>query len=261
MRNAKRLLAALLLAAALILSSASCGGQTETASEAPCRRVFRTAAGLHRADLQGHLRRTGLDITAAAHRLGLTNVTTNDDGSCTVEMTKDERDAVCAALKESLHEQIIALPEDGTWPFIKSVTLSEDGRSAEILSTKGLYKPERDNAAAQAVYIPALLYAAFTGEDTESFTVLFTVKDEITGDVLGEFDYPAAEPIRFRKRCKRHRKHRPLTRHRRISRIQKTEPHRFITHARLRSFYFFACASSPISLCFNSRQTVHSIVM
>lgn len=59
------------------------------------------------------LRRTGLDITAAAHRLGLTNVTTNDDGSCTVEMTKDERDAVCAALKESLHEQIIALPEDG----------------------------------------------------------------------------------------------------------------------------------------------------
>ena len=109
-------------------------------------------------------------------------------------MTKDERDAVCAALKESLHEQIIALPEDGTWPFIKSVTLSEDGRSAEILSTKDLYKPERDNAAAQAVYIPALLYAAFTGEDAESFTVHFTVKDETTGDVLGEFDYPVAEP-------------------------------------------------------------------
>ena len=140
------------------------------------------------------LRRTGLDITAAAHRLGLTNVTTNDDGSCTVEMTKDERDAVCAALKESLHEQIIALPEDGTWPFIKSVTLSEDGRSAEILSTKDLYKPERDNAAAQAVYIPALLYAAFTGEDAESFTVHFTVKDETTDDVLGAFDYPAVEP-------------------------------------------------------------------
>lgn len=140
------------------------------------------------------LRRTGLDITAAAHRLGLTNVTTNDDGSCTVEMTKDERDAVCAALKESLHEQIIALPEDGTWPFIKSVTLSEDGRSAEILSTKDLYKPERDNAAAQAVYIPALLYAAFTGENAESFTVHFTVKDETTGDVLGAFDYPVAEP-------------------------------------------------------------------
>ena len=35
MRNAKRLLAALLLAAALILSLASCGGQTETESEAP----------------------------------------------------------------------------------------------------------------------------------------------------------------------------------------------------------------------------------
>ena len=44
------------------------------------------------------------------------------------------------------------------------------------------------------MYIPALLYAAFTGEDAESFTVHFTVKDETTGDVLGEFDYPIAEP-------------------------------------------------------------------
>lgn len=44
------------------------------------------------------------------------------------------------------------------------------------------------------MYIPALLYAAFTGEDAERFTVHFTVKDETTGDVLGEFDYPAAEP-------------------------------------------------------------------
>ena len=180
MRNAKRLLAALLLAAALIFSSASCGGQTETASEAPAAASSEPQRDYTVQISKDTLRRTGLDITAAAHRLGLTNVTTNDDGSCTVEMTKDERDAVCAALKESLHEQIIALPEDG--------------RSAEILSTKDLYKPERDNAAAQAVYIPALLYAAFTGEDAESFTVHFTVKDETTGDVLGAFDYPAAEP-------------------------------------------------------------------
>lgn len=128
MRNAKRLLAALLLAAALILSSASCGGQTETASEAalpprlpnrsgitPCRSPRTPCAA------QGSTsppRRTGWGLQTSPQMM---------NGSCTVEMTKDERDAVCAALKESLHEQIIALPEDGTWPFIKSVTLSEDG--------------------------------------------------------------------------------------------------------------------------------------
>ena len=99
MRNAKRLLAALLLAAALILSSASCGGQTETASEAPAAASSEPQRDYTVQISKDTLRRTGLDITAAAHRLGLTNVTTNDDGSCTVEMTKDERDAVCAALK------------------------------------------------------------------------------------------------------------------------------------------------------------------
>ena len=192
MRNAKRLLAALLLAAALVLFSASCGGQTETASEAPAAASSEPQRDYTVQISKDTLRRTGLDITAAAHRLGLTNVTTNDDGSCTVEMTKDERDAVCAALKESLHEQIMLCRRTARAVY-KNVTLSEDGRSAEILSTKDLYKPERDNAAAQAVYIPALLYAAFTGEDAESFTVHFTVKDETTGDVLGAFDYPVAE--------------------------------------------------------------------
>ena len=84
MRNAKRLLAALLLAAALILSSASCGGQTETASEAPAAASSEPQRDYTVQISKDTLRRTGLDITAAAHRLGLTNVTTNDDGSCTV---------------------------------------------------------------------------------------------------------------------------------------------------------------------------------
>ena len=83
MKNAKRLLAALLLAAALILSSASCGGQTETASEAPAAASSEPQRDYTVQISKDTLRRTGLDITAAAHRLGLTNVTTNDDGSCT----------------------------------------------------------------------------------------------------------------------------------------------------------------------------------
>ena len=87
MRNAKRLLAALLLAAALILSSASCGGQTETASETPAAASSEPQRDYTVQISKDTLRRTGLDITAAAHRLGLTNVTTNDDGSCTVELT------------------------------------------------------------------------------------------------------------------------------------------------------------------------------
>lgn len=112
MRNAKRLLAALLLAAAAhpflgIVRRADRNGKRSgpAAASSEPQRDYTVQIS------KDTLRRTGLDITAAAHRLGLTNVTTNDDGSCTVEMTKDERDAVCAALKESLHEQIIALPE------------------------------------------------------------------------------------------------------------------------------------------------------
>lgn len=110
MRNAKRLLAALLLAAALIFSSASCGGRPKRqAKRLPPRLPNRSGITPCRSP-RTPCAAQGSTSPPAAHRLGLTNVTTNDDGSCTVEMTKDERDAVCAALKESLHEQIIALP-------------------------------------------------------------------------------------------------------------------------------------------------------
>ena len=55
------------------------------------------------------------------------------------------------------------------------------------------YSPARDNTVAQAVYIPALLCAAFSGEDPEAFAVHFTVLDSDGKTVLGEFDYPEPE--------------------------------------------------------------------
>lgn len=195
MRNAKRLLAALLLAAALILSSASCGGRPKRqAKRLPPRLPNRSGITPCRSP-RTPCAAQGSTSPPAAHRLGLTNVTTNDDGL--LHGRNDKRRARCRLRRAEgkSARADLALPEDGTWPFIKSVTLSEDGRQRRNSEyQRACINRSADNAAAQAVYIPALLYAAFTGEDAESFTVHFTVKDETTGDVLGAFDYPAAEP-------------------------------------------------------------------
>ena len=113
-KNAKRICAAVLLAAALAIPCAACGQSAETGSAAESVSASEPARTYTVDISKDTLRRTGVDISAAAHKLGLTNVTTHDDGSCTIAMTKDERDTICASLKESLNEQLSALPDDGT---------------------------------------------------------------------------------------------------------------------------------------------------
>ena len=135
-----------------------------------------------------------MDPAATARGLGLTNVTDNDDGSCTIQMTAEEQETASAVLRENLDEQLLALPESGTWPFLDAVELSNDCTKATLHSAAARYSPARDNTVAQAVYIPALLCAAFSGEDPEAFAVHFTVLDSDGKTVLGEFDYPEPEP-------------------------------------------------------------------
>ena len=153
---------ALLLSAALLLSPAGCraddAAESEpTASASPEDAVSRPISVTFSEAL---LHETGLDPAATARGLGLTNVTDNDDGSCTIQMTAEEQETASAALRESLDEQLLALPESGTWPFLDAVELSEDCTKATLHSAAARYSPARDNTVAQAVYIPALLCAA-----------------------------------------------------------------------------------------------------
>lgn len=190
---------ALLLSAALLLGFAACTAQETGSSAMPSSSP---ASSPEAAANRGYvvtipesvLKSTGADIPAIARKLELTTVTMNDDGSCTVQMTETERDTVCAALRESLDEQLAVLPESGTWPFLDGVALDADCKNATLQSEQARYSPVRDNAVAQAVYLPALLYTAFTGVDPETYSLHFTVLDSDGKTVLGEFDYPKPEP-------------------------------------------------------------------
>ena len=91
MRNAKRLLAALLLAAALIFSSASCGGQTETASEAPAAASSEPQRDYTVQISKDTLRRTKKKITTLTHKHGIKKTKTNHDGKDSIQMTAPSR--------------------------------------------------------------------------------------------------------------------------------------------------------------------------
>ena len=125
---------ALLLSAALLLSPAGChaddAAESEpTASASPEDAVSRPISVTFSEAL---LHETGLDPAATARGLGLSNVTDNDDGSCTIQMTAEEQETASAALRESLDEQLLALPESGTWPFLDAVELSDDCTKATL---------------------------------------------------------------------------------------------------------------------------------
>lgn len=188
---------ALFLSAALLLALPACGEaqKAESSPEPSAEASIEAAAnrGYIVTIPESVLKRTGVDIPAVARKLELGTVTMEDDGSCTVQMTEEERDTVLAALRKSLDEQLAALPESGTWPFLDGVSLDKSCKTVTLQSEAARYSPIRDNAVAQSVYIPALLYTAFSGGDTESFSLHFTVLDSDGKTTLGEFDYPEPE--------------------------------------------------------------------
>ena len=110
-------------------------------------------------------------------------------------MTAEEQETASAATVERCVGRTAARPAgERHLPFLDAVELSEDCTKATLHSAAARYSPARDNTVAQAVYIPALLCAAFSGEDPEAFAVHFTVLDSDGKTVLGEFDYPEPEP-------------------------------------------------------------------
>lgn len=185
-----------LCCAALAFSLSACGANpaesvsesTASASAAPVDRPLSVTI------TKSVITATGVDIPSAAKSYGLAAVTRNDDGSYTLQMTEAEQDAIRTALRDSLDSALLALAESGSWPFLNSVTVDAACQNARISSSADAYVPVRDDAVAPSIYIPALLYTAFTGGDTEQFTMHFTVLDGDGRTVLNEFDYPAPEP-------------------------------------------------------------------
>ena len=143
------------------------------------------------------LDRLHLNVAALSRRLSLYNVTENADGSCTVHMSQEEKDVILSALRAALDGEMETLAANGTWPFLTKVEISADAKKATLYTTAEQYDPVRDRTCAESVYLPALLYAAFTTENAEAFTMKFTVLDE-KGKKLDTFTYPApaatAEP-------------------------------------------------------------------
>lgn len=184
-----------LCCAALVLSLAACGANP--AESAPDSSASASAVPIDRplsvTITKSVITATGVDIPAAAKSYGLEAVTRNDDGSYTLQMTEAERDAIRAALRDSLDSALLALAESGAWPFLEGVTVDAACQNARLLSRADAYVPVRDDAVAPSVYIPALLYTAFAGGDTAQFTMHFTVLDSDGRTILNEFDYPAPE--------------------------------------------------------------------
>lgn len=139
-------------------------------------------------------KKTGADIAATARKLGLENVIQNEDGSCTIYLTEEERNTFLTSLRESIDTKLTPVPAEFQWPFLEGAEISEDCRSVTLRTTAARYNALRDNTSAQVFYLPCLLYIAFSGEDADSFVQHFTVVDTADGTVLCEFDYPAPEP-------------------------------------------------------------------
>lgn len=140
------------------------------------------------------LERLELNISVMSRKMQIYNVTENADGSCTVHMTPEEREAIISSLRTALDDEMDTLVKDGVWPFLEKVKISEDATKVFLYTSEEKYDSVRDRTCADAIYLPSLLYAAFAQPETaETFSMQFTVMDK-TEKRLDFFVYPEKKP-------------------------------------------------------------------
>ncbi len=121
-------------------------------------------------------------------------ITKNDDGSLTYNMTEEEYDQVLASLKKTLDNSIEAFKTDETLSCIKDITYNDDITEIVISVDKESYE---SNANAIMV-VPTLgiyggmMYQMYTGVPDESIKCSVVVKDASTGEQFESVTYPDA---------------------------------------------------------------------
>ena len=81
------------------------------------------------------------------------------------------------------------LPESGLWPFLDKIAVSEDLKTVYLYTTEDRYTAQRDSTIAPAVYLPCLLYKAFSGENADRFKQEFIIRNEQRIEI-DSFRYP-----------------------------------------------------------------------
>lgn len=135
----------------------------------------------------------GVDVTileAEAEEMGIEEVTLNDDGSITYEMTKEVHNEWMEEIKTEINNSITEMVESGDFVSIKDITANDDYTTFTMTVDQEAFENSFDGFAAFGLGISSSFYQLLDGKDPESYSVTIDVVDEASGEVIDTTVFP-----------------------------------------------------------------------
>lgn len=202
----KKKLFASMLAAAMILSLASCGGSSSASSSAPASSPADSASSMQNnggsisvdegifyvdvtmpAGLFEGEDMTEFDGESWAKDRGYKSAVLNEDGSVTVTMTKDDHKTMVDEMGDSFDETLQEMVGSEDYPFITAIERSSNFEEVNIKVNKAAHSQAFLDLSPLVAGLSGCYYQAVAGID---ISVTVNTVDDATGEVISSTVYP-----------------------------------------------------------------------
>lgn len=133
------------------------------------------------------------EIEKAAKKQGVESVTQNENGDYCYEMTATAHRRLVTEMRINLLDLVEELPDEETYPSVKSIVLSDDLSTLTITADATAYKKSNDQTIVRAVWPSLSAYYLFNNESPDDKSLSVVVIDEKDESKVDSFTWPEKE--------------------------------------------------------------------
>lgn len=127
---------------------------------------------------------------AEAEEMGVTEITTNDDGSLTYKMPKSVHKEWLKQTADGIDESIQELVSSDDFVSIKDVEANNDYSKFNMVVDRETFEASLDGFATVTLGVSGTMYQYISGTNPDDYNVTIEVVDESSGEVIDSIVFP-----------------------------------------------------------------------
>ncbi|WP_440896380.1 hypothetical protein ACS127_17945 [Amphibacillus sp. Q70] len=130
------------------------------------------------------------EIKAEAEKMGVTEITTNDDGSLTYKMPKSVHKEWLKQTADEIDATIQELVSSDDFVSIRDVEVNNDYSKFNMVVDRETFEDSLDGFATVALGVSGTMYQYISGTNSDDYNVTIDVVDESSGEVIDSIVFP-----------------------------------------------------------------------
>jgi hypothetical protein len=129
-------------------------------------------------------------VIANAKEGGFDDITANEDGSVTFQMSKEAYEQWRSDTAETVKQTISDILASGDFASIQDIAYNDSFTEFQIVADRAAFENSAAPALYTAIYVPASMFQLIDGASHEEVSVTILLEDAATKEIFGTVVYP-----------------------------------------------------------------------